>query len=190
MRREEGFLNMLNLANLMTLSRIALTPVVIFCMTQNSWDIALAVFSVAALTDLLDGFVARRMQQHSKFGQILDPIADKILFGSVMIALLCLVPGHGMLFFTLCFLVLKEIILLVGGGVLWFGYQKFIPPSKLSRMVSFYELVLMLVVMMNQINYFCMSKFVIMILLIINIALSCTLLMLYARKVFIHEDIS
>ena len=174
---------MLNIANLITLSRIALTPVVIFFMIQNSWDIALLVFIAAAVTDLLDGFVARCMGQENKFGKILDPIADKILLGSVMIALLCLLPGYGLLFFTLCFLIVKEIILLVGGAVLWFRYQKFIPPSKLSRKVSFYEFILMLIIMIDQIDYLCMSAIPILIILIINIVLSYKLLYRYLKIV-------
>ncbi|MBP6892170.1 CDP-alcohol phosphatidyltransferase family protein [Candidatus Babeliales bacterium] len=181
---------MLNIANLITFSRIALTPVVIFLMTQNLWDKAFLVFMIAALTDVLDGFVARRLNQENKFGKILDPIADKILFGSVMIVLLYAVHDQQLLFFTLSFLIAKEIILLVGGGVLWFGYQKFIQPSKLSRKVSFCEFGFMLMIMINQVDYFYVPASMMHVFVIINIALSSKLLILYARKVFIHADIA
>ncbi len=174
-------------ANLITLSRIALTPLVVFFMMQNSWDLALAVFMVAVATDVIDGWVARTFHQGSVFGQILDPIADKILFGSVMIAMLFLLSGYGLLFFTLCFLMVKETVLLVGGGILWFGYQKFIPPSKLSRQVSWYEFIFMFAVMIDQIDYLFMSAIVLVVLALINIILSSKLLIRYVYKLVRHD---
>lgn len=181
---------MLNIANFITVSRIALTPAIVFCMMRNCWVQALIIFFAAVLTDVLDGWVARTFHQHSKIGQILDPIADKILFGSMMFSLLWLLPSHGLLFFTLCFLMLKEIILLLGGAILWFGYQKFILPSKLSRQASWYEFLLLLVIMIDRSDIFFIPSFVLMIVAIFNIVISTKLLMLYARKIFNHADIS
>jgi CDP-diacylglycerol--glycerol-3-phosphate 3-phosphatidyltransferase len=80
----------LNLPNLITLVRILLIPVfVIFFITptpDRSMSAAV-IFVVAAITDLLDGFIARRTGQVTKLGKLLDPIADKLLVLSALILL-------------------------------------------------------------------------------------------------------
>jgi len=78
----------MNLPNFLTLSRILLSPVFLILMPFDSFLprlIALIVFAVAALTDLADGYYARKMGDTTSFGRFMDPIADKIL---VSIALL------------------------------------------------------------------------------------------------------
>ncbi len=79
-----------NLANLLTFSRILLIPVfvVLFASPTPKRSLAAAlVFAVAAVTDLLDGYVARRRGQITKLGKLLDPIADKLLVLSGLILL-------------------------------------------------------------------------------------------------------
>ena len=78
----------MNLPNFLTLSRILLSPVFLILMPFDSFLprlIALVIFAVAALTDLADGYYARKMGDTTSFGRFMDPIADKIL---VSIALL------------------------------------------------------------------------------------------------------
>lgn len=81
---------MLNLANILTISRIILIAPLIWLMLQPAgwatWG-ALTLYIAIALTDWLDGFVARRFNQMSEFGRFLDPIADKILVAAMFIAL-------------------------------------------------------------------------------------------------------
>jgi len=79
-----------NLANLLTLARILLIPVFVVLFsspTPMRSLIAALVFIVAAVTDLLDGYVARRRGQITKLGKLLDPIADKLLVLSGLILL-------------------------------------------------------------------------------------------------------
>ena len=79
-----------NLANTLTWIRIAAIPVVAYCFFstfQYSRPIAFVVFAVAAITDLLDGYVARRLGQTSKFGEFLDPVADKLMVAVVLVLL-------------------------------------------------------------------------------------------------------
>jgi CDP-diacylglycerol--glycerol-3-phosphate 3-phosphatidyltransferase len=79
-----------NLPNLLTLSRILLIPVFVVLYSSPSPERALAaavVFAVAALTDLVDGYVARRRAQITRVGRLLDPIADKLLVLSALILL-------------------------------------------------------------------------------------------------------
>ncbi len=80
----------INLANLLTVSRILLIPVFVMLFLSPTPERSLAaalVFVVAAVTDLLDGYVARRRGQITKLGKLLDPIADKLLVLSGLILL-------------------------------------------------------------------------------------------------------
>ncbi|MCG2722653.1 MAG: CDP-diacylglycerol--glycerol-3-phosphate 3-phosphatidyltransferase [Thermodesulfovibrionales bacterium] len=76
----------LNLPTILTLSRIVLIPVFIFTVYLHPLFGAF-IFSVASLTDFLDGYLARRSGDITKFGIILDPIADKFLVISALIVL-------------------------------------------------------------------------------------------------------
>jgi CDP-diacylglycerol--glycerol-3-phosphate 3-phosphatidyltransferase len=82
-----------NLANTLTWIRIGAIPIVVICFFspgELARPIAGIVFGVAAITDLLDGYVARRLGQTSRFGEFLDPVADKLM---VAIALVLLVQS-------------------------------------------------------------------------------------------------
>ena len=69
-----------NLANFFTMLRIFLAPVIFICILDTSlYIVALILFIFASFTDYLDGYFARKTNNVSVFGEILDPIADKIL---------------------------------------------------------------------------------------------------------------
>jgi len=79
-----------DLPNLLTLSRIAAIPLLVMLLAfSHAWaDLAAtALFALAAITDYLDGQLARHWRQTSDFGRMLDPIADKLLVGAVLMVL-------------------------------------------------------------------------------------------------------
>jgi CDP-diacylglycerol--glycerol-3-phosphate 3-phosphatidyltransferase len=81
---------MLNLPNVLSLVRILLVPIIVVVLLTEVEDkefIGLALFLAAAATDFLDGFIARRRQQVTRLGQLLDPAADKILTSAAFISL-------------------------------------------------------------------------------------------------------
>jgi CDP-diacylglycerol---glycerol-3-phosphate 3-phosphatidyltransferase len=83
----------LNLPNVLTLLRILLVPVLVVALTTETSGgdaIAAAVFAVAALTDGLDGYIARSRQSITTFGKVMDPVADKLLIAAALIALVSL----------------------------------------------------------------------------------------------------
>ena len=82
----------LNLANTITIARILLIPVFLVLLLSGIPEpygdiLAAAVFILAAATDKLDGYVARRSKQVTTLGQFLDPLADKLLIAAALIAL-------------------------------------------------------------------------------------------------------
>ena len=83
----------LNVPNALTVVRILLVPVLVAVLLQaaphGSW-IAAAVFAAAALTDTLDGYLARSRRSVTNFGKVMDPIADKLLVAAALISLVSL----------------------------------------------------------------------------------------------------
>jgi CDP-diacylglycerol--glycerol-3-phosphate 3-phosphatidyltransferase len=80
----------LNFAILLTLFRIAAIPLVVvlfYSPLEHARPVAAILFGVAGVTDLLDGWVARRYGQMSKFGEFLDPVADKLMVAIVLVML-------------------------------------------------------------------------------------------------------
>ena len=83
----------LNLPNLLTLLRILLVPVLVVALTEeieHGSAIAAAVFVLAALTDGLDGYIARSRATVTTFGKVMDPVADKLLIAAALLALVSL----------------------------------------------------------------------------------------------------
>ncbi len=80
-----------DIPNILTLSRLACIPLVLLCLIfSGKWGSFLAgtFFTVAAVTDILDGFFARRYKSVTVFGKFLDPLADKLLVSLTMIMLI------------------------------------------------------------------------------------------------------
>ncbi|HEY7697621.1 MAG TPA: CDP-alcohol phosphatidyltransferase family protein [Vicinamibacteria bacterium] len=84
----------MTLANQLTLLRICLVPALVILVVYGFFGWALAVFFVAAVTDALDGLVARIRHERTHLGAILDPLADKLLVTSLLIVLA--LPSSGL----------------------------------------------------------------------------------------------
>lgn len=83
----------LNAPNLLTVSRILMIPVVVVALLDETPEgdvIAAAVFALAAATDGLDGYIARRRMEETTFGKLMDPLADKLLVTAALISLVSL----------------------------------------------------------------------------------------------------
>jgi CDP-diacylglycerol--glycerol-3-phosphate 3-phosphatidyltransferase len=101
-----------NLPNLLTLSRILLIPLFIIVYAipgEATYMYAAGLFALAAFTDWLDGYLARRLNQTTAFGAFLDPVADKLI---VVSALVVLIAHHSTLWLTLPGLIIvgREIV--------------------------------------------------------------------------------
>jgi cardiolipin synthase len=73
--------------NLLTLLRIGLAPFLVYAVLDRRFEIAFGLFVVAAITDAMDGFLARWLRQKTMIGQYLDPVADKLLLSSLFLVL-------------------------------------------------------------------------------------------------------
>lgn len=103
---------LLRLPNMLTVFRVTLIPVfvlVFYCEYWWSYIASSILFALASLTDLLDGYLARKLEQETLFGKFLDPVADKLL---VAVALVLLVGANGTAFLAIpsAVIVCREIV--------------------------------------------------------------------------------
>lgn len=134
-----------NIPNALSLIRIALLPVfvVLYCNDQLIW--AVAILLLSGLTDLFDGAIARRCNQITEIGKLLDPVADKMTQITVM---LCLVVRYRALIPLAIICVTKEVLQAIGGWIL-LSQNATIRASKWFGKVStflFYAVMLLIVV--------------------------------------------
>lgn len=129
----------MNIPNILTVIRIILVPVYLFVF-YNSENILYAglVFALAGLTDALDGRIARKYNMTSKVGAALDPLADKLMTFAVLISFtsINLIP-----LWVVLILCIKEVLMILGGLVLYFFKEKRVLPSNKfgkSATISFY----------------------------------------------------
>jgi cardiolipin synthase len=76
-----------SIPNLLSLTRLAIAPYLFWALWRGHFDAALAAIMVAGVTDGLDGYLARRFKVSSRTGEVLDPIADKVLLSCAFVAL-------------------------------------------------------------------------------------------------------
>lgn len=174
---------MITLATMITLARILLAPVVIWYVARGDFTAATVFFMIAAGTDLVDGWVARRFNQQSRLGQLLDPVADKILIMATFVALLCTIalqPWHKL---VVIMLVGKELILLLGAALLLWKKNIFMVPSRLSRAASLSECVAILAMLGSAALTGAVPSTLITIILLSNLCLSTWLLVRYGRMI-------
>lgn len=106
----------MTIANLITLLRIVLVPVIVWAILSDQLLMGFLVFLLAGLSDAVDGTVARYFNQQSELGTILDPIADKLMLVSVFIALAYL----GEIPLWLVILIVSRDLLIIFGVMLAF----------------------------------------------------------------------
>lgn len=126
--------------NQITLLRLGFLPFFLILISYEKYRWALLVLVVAALTDGIDGLLARKLDQRSALGAYLDPIADKLLLSSSFVIL----AFEKKLAWWLTILVLSRdlLILIVAAVILLIsGYRPF-PPSLLGKFTTFFQIIL------------------------------------------------
>lgn len=102
--------------NMLTVIRFLLIPVILICIFTNNYLLAFVIFTISGLTDILDGFIARKFDLISNFGKLMDPLADKL----TQISLLCALAWQNIIpLWILLIVLLKEIIMVIGASFLY-----------------------------------------------------------------------
>ena len=82
----------INLPNTLTLARVAFIPPFMLSFVMRAKTVGVALYALSCLTDLADGYLARKLDQKTPFGAFLDPVADKLMVGTALVFLVCQIP--------------------------------------------------------------------------------------------------
>ncbi len=137
----------LNLPNILTLARILITPIFIICLIKGAYQMALLVFTLAGVTDGLDGLLARLLNQKTSLGAFLDPIADKLLLVSAFVTLA--VQGAIPAWLTVV-VISRDVLIIIGIAILEVNkvaYQ--IKPSMVSKCTTVAQLVTIFLLLLS-----------------------------------------
>ena len=106
------FSNVWTIPNVLTIIRIILIPVFVVLFFKGEKIAALCVFCAASLTDMLDGYLARKLNQITDFGKLFDPLADKLM---VLTAMVCQTFWGPLPLVAVIIVALKELVMVLGG---------------------------------------------------------------------------
>jgi cardiolipin synthase len=140
---------MLTLPNLLTLSRIFAVPILVFLLWRPApldYAITFVLYCIVGITDYFDGYLARAQGQISRLGQFLDPIADKIMIGAVLIMLISSrksnpVPEIAGLHIIPALVILLREIIVSGLREFLAGLQISVPVSALAKWKTTLQLI-------------------------------------------------
>lgn len=136
----------LNIPNSLTLLRLFLVPLLTIALIYREFELALGLFLVAALSDLLDGLAARLLGQCTLLGLYLDPAADKLLTLScyISLAFIGLVPA-----WLAVVVFFKDLFMILGAAIIFFcGWELKVEPSRWGKHTTFLQLLTVTVVLL------------------------------------------
>jgi len=137
-----------DIPNLITGFRFLLVPPVVMLLVNERFDMALILFGVAGLSDGLDGYLAKRNNWTSRLGELMDPLADKLLLVSCFVTL----GWMGWIPLWLVALVVLRDLVIVGGAIVFHMRVERLEarPSMVSKLNTFAQILLVLAVIFSQ----------------------------------------
>lgn len=142
----------MNIPNSLSILRIILIPITIYALLNYSKTVFFLLLLITALTDVLDGYLARKLNQSTKIGFVLDSIADKLLIISLFVVL---VLNYDTKIHLLLLMLIREITVVLGRFFLFFFKIKHvksliaIPGTFLGKITTFSQLLTVIVIVFN-----------------------------------------
>lgn len=140
-----------HIPNILTIIRFLLIPIIIFYVFTGSYILAFVFFTISGLTDIADGFIARRFNLVSNFGKLMDPLADKL---TQIATLTSLVLTNIIPIWILLIVLLKEFIMICGASFLYgkdvVVYSKWY--GKLATVLFYIAIVISLLLKQFELN--------------------------------------
>lgn len=129
---------MKNLPNVLSFARIALAPYVFVLEWRHQYTAVLWMFAILGVTDVADGFIARKLKVTSRMGAYIDPVADKILLSGMFV----LLAYTGVIETWLAVVVLGRdvLILLIAAALYLFTKRRNFPPSPWGKISTFVQI--------------------------------------------------
>ncbi len=143
----------MNIPNKITILRILLIPFFIAFTLYGKWEAALVIFVIAAISDGIDGYIARAAKQKTELGKILDPIADKLL---ILSAFICLSVVRGVPPeikippYVPIIIISRDSIIVLGALVIYLIRGKLeIRPTLTSKITTFFQMLTVISVLLK-----------------------------------------
>ena len=134
----------MNWANRLTILRIILVPIFVTAILYYKLNIAFVIFVIASITDALDGYIARRRNEKTLLGTVMDPIADKALLASayVSFSLVLGLPEYlRMPVYVPIIVISRDLIILAGAMVIYLVTGKLeVRPTALGKITTFFQM--------------------------------------------------
>jgi len=131
----------MGLANWLTIARILLIPVLVTCLVYKWLVSALVTFAVAAITDTMDGYIARTRGTKTRLGAFLDPLADKLLLTASFVTLTYKFPRVLPFWLTAVVLSRDLVLILVAVLIMLTGGQIHPAPTMLGKVSTVFQMV-------------------------------------------------
>lgn len=174
----------MNIPNILTLIRILLIPVlVVFYCLPTTWahGVAALIFAVAALTDWLDGYLARNLHQGTRFGAFLDPVADKLV---VAVVLVLVVGEIGFIYVSIPAAVIVGREIVISGLREWMakiGQHARVAVSGIAKIKTVAQMLALFILLLYQPDSYWWIKVVGTVLLYIAAALTLWSMLIYLK---------
>lgn len=121
----------------LTLCRLLLAPFIFLAIFSERAQIAILLFVFASITDVLDGYIARRYNLTTKLGSIIDPLADKVVISATIAAL---VIKNDFPFPVFVLFLIRDVLIVAGGAWIIQKRLPVISPTRISKLTTFFQI--------------------------------------------------
>ncbi len=164
----------MNLANYISLFRVAIIPAFVVLLLRHQHNLPFLLFSLAIITDGLDGMVARINKQKTKLGTILDPMADKLLLGSayITLAILKLIP-----LWVVVIVFSRDLVLFLGWLIIYLytGMSRVVP-SIVGKATAVLQMTVVFLVLLSSSGYMAEGKWLVVKPIILSVMVLFTII--------------
>ena len=123
----------MTISNYITLSRIIFLPFIIYFLVTEQRIIAFIILFISLFSDMFDGFLARKLNQETETGKMLDPICDKISLIAILITLFLI---GSMPLWGLVIIIARDILILIGSMILWKNRNKIFASNSFGKITG------------------------------------------------------
>lgn len=172
----------ISIPNILTTLRLIIVPILGYAMNSERYVFAIILFTLGGITDVVDGYIARKFNMITKWGKVFDPLADKLM---QITALTFLVIKDLIPIVVLIIVVLKELLMLIGGILLYTKGKTVIGANwygKLATVIFYFAIIATIILRIESLNN---SYTIIAINISLGLAVACTLFAL-VRYIIIY----
>lgn len=138
----------MNIPNALTILRMLMIPLMVYVFNNFGAQWAMCVYALASFTDILDGYIARKYNQITDFGKLMDPLADKLMVISmlIMLSINAYIPT-----WVLIVIICKELAMVAGAALLLGGKKVVVMANKLGKSATFAFFISIVLVCMRDV---------------------------------------